>query len=94
MPTNGRRDHRRRQNRACHFLVLVIPLASRPGPVKVTSADEGQERKTVITKFLNGGEPQEIHFDFRPNAGRWLLDDVHSLSAQPWTLSEILKCAP
>ena len=60
----------------------------------ITSADEGQERKTVITKFLNGGEPQEIHFDFRANAGRWLLDDVHSLSAPPWTLSEILKCVP
>ncbi len=60
----------------------------------ITSADDSQERKTVITKFLNGGEPQEIHFDFRRNAGRWLLDDVHSLSAPPWTLSEILKCAP
>jgi hypothetical protein len=60
----------------------------------ITSADEGQGRKTVITKFLNGGEPQEIHFDFRANAGRWLLNDVHSMSAPPWTLSEILKCAP
>jgi len=60
----------------------------------ITGADEGHDRKTVITKFLNGGEPQEIHFDFRANAGRWLLDDVHSLSAPPWTLSEILKCAP
>jgi hypothetical protein len=60
----------------------------------ITNADEGQERKTVITKFLNGAEPQEIHFDFRVNAGRWPLDDVHSLSAPPWTLSEILKCSP
>jgi len=60
----------------------------------VTSTDEGPERKTVITRFLNGGEPQEIHFDFRHTAGRWLLDDVHSVSAPPWTLSELLKCAP
>jgi hypothetical protein len=60
----------------------------------ITSVDEGRARKTVITKFLNGGEPQEIHFDFRADTGRWLLDDVHSLSAAPWTLSEILKCAP
>ena len=60
----------------------------------ITSADKGKERKTVTTKFLNGGEPQEIHFDFRLDAGRWLLDDVHSLSAPPLTLSEILKCAP
>ena len=60
----------------------------------ITSADEGQERKTVVTKFLNAGEPQEIRFDFRHNAGRWLLDEVHSLSAPTWTLSEILKCSP
>jgi hypothetical protein len=58
----------------------------------ITSTDEGPDRKTVIAKFRNIGEPQEIHFDFRKNAGRWLLDDVHSLSAPPWTLSEILKC--
>jgi hypothetical protein len=60
----------------------------------IMSADEGQGRKTVITKFVNGGEPQEMHFDFILNAGRWQLDDVHSLSAPPWTLSKILKCAP
>lgn len=60
----------------------------------ITSTDEAQDRKTVVTKFRNGGEPQEIHFDFRLNAGRWLLDDVHSLSAPPWTLSELLKCSP
>jgi len=60
----------------------------------VTSADRGQDQKTVTTKFLNGGEQQEIHFDFRRTAGRWLLDDVHSVSAPPWTLSEILNCAP
>jgi hypothetical protein len=60
----------------------------------ITTTDEGQERKTVITKFRNGGEPQEIHFDFLRSAGRWLLDDVHSLSAPPWTLSQLLKCAP
>jgi hypothetical protein len=60
----------------------------------ITSTDEGQDRKTVIAKFRNTGDPQEIHFDFRRNGGRWLLDDVHSLTAPPWTLSQILKCAP
>ncbi len=62
--------------------------------LNITSVDVGQDRKTVIAKFRNGGEPQEIHFDFRFNAGRWLLNDVHSLSAPPWTLSELLKCNP
>ena|SRR5271154_3915133 len=60
--------------------------------VTVTSTDDGPDRKTVIAKFHNTGEPQEIHFDFLRNAGRWQLDDVHSLSAPPWTLSQILKC--
>ena len=64
------------------------------GDVTVTSADESPERKTVTAKFMNIGEPQEIRFDFRRNAGRWLLDDVHSVSAPRWTLSEILRCAP
>src|SRR5262245_39409793 len=30
----------------------------------VTSTDEGQDRKTVIAKFRNTGEPSELHFDF------------------------------
>jgi hypothetical protein len=60
----------------------------------ITSSDDGQDRQTVITKFRNSGEPQEMHFDFRRISGRWLLDDAHSLSAPPWTLSELLKCAP
>lgn len=62
--------------------------------VAITSSDESPERKTVIAKFLNIGEPQELHFDFHRNAGRWLLDDVRSLLAPRWTLSEILKCTP
>jgi hypothetical protein len=60
----------------------------------VTSTDEGEDRKTVIAKFRNTGDPQEIHFDFRRVAGRWLLDDAHSLMAEKWTLSQILKCTP
>ena len=60
----------------------------------ITTAEEGPDRKTVIAKFRNTGDPQELHFDFRRNAGRWLLDDVHSVLAPRWTLSEILKCTP
>ena len=62
--------------------------------LSITSTDEGPDRKTVITRFRNSGEPQEMHFDFRRVAGRWLLDDVQSKSAPPWTLSELLKCTP
>jgi hypothetical protein len=60
----------------------------------ITSSADGQDRQTVVTKFRNSGEPQEMHFDFRRMSGRWLLKDAHSLSAPPWTLSELLKCSP
>jgi hypothetical protein len=61
--------------------------------LSVTGGAAGPDRKTVIARFVNLGTPQEIHFDFRRVAGRWLLDDVHSMKDPRWTLSEILKCA-
>jgi hypothetical protein len=58
----------------------------------VTSADQGADRKTVTAKFMNIDRREEIRFDFLRNGGRWLLDEVHSAAATPWTLSEIFKC--
>lgn len=58
----------------------------------VTGGSASEDRKIVIARFLNIGTPQEIHFDFRRIAGRWLLDDVQSVKEPRWTLSEILKC--
>ena len=62
--------------------------------VVITNGDEGQDRRTIVAKFVNLGNPHEIHFDFRRTARSWLLDDVHSVLGTRWTLSEILKCAP
>ena len=59
----------------------------------VTSADQGPDRKTVTAKFMNIDRREEIRFDFLRNGRRWLLDEVHSTSVTPWTLSEILKCS-
>ena len=59
----------------------------------VTSADQGPDRKVVTAKFMNIDRREEIRFDFLRNGRRWLLDEVHSASATPWTLSEILKCS-
>jgi hypothetical protein len=58
----------------------------------VTSADQGPDRKTVTAKFMNIDRSEEIQFDFLRNGRRWLLDEVHSASATPLALSEILKC--
>jgi len=60
--------------------------------LSVTSGAAGKDQWTVIAKFLNTGDPQEIHFDFRRVEQRWLLDDVHSVKDPRWTLSEILRC--
>ena len=46
----------------------------------------------VVATFVNLGQPNEIHFDFRRSNGKWLLDDVSSLSGERWTLSKILSC--
>lgn len=59
----------------------------------VTSTDQGADRKIVTAKFMNIDRTEEIRFDFLRNGRRWLLDEVHSASATPWTLSEILKCS-
>jgi hypothetical protein len=60
--------------------------------LSVTSGTAGKGQWTVIAKFLNSGDPQEIHFDFRSIEGRWLLDEVRSLQEPRWTLSDVLKC--
>ena len=59
----------------------------------VTSADQGPDRKIVTAKFMNIDRTEEIRFDFLRNGRRWLLDEVHSASATPWKLSELLKCS-
>jgi hypothetical protein len=62
--------------------------------LSVTAGAASQHRTTVIARFVNLGTPQEIQFDFRRIAGRWLLDDAHSAKDPRWTLSEILRCSP
>jgi hypothetical protein len=60
--------------------------------LSIANGPASQDRKVVIAKFLNIDVPEEIHFDFQRIAGRWLLDDVHSVKDPRWTLSDILKC--
>jgi hypothetical protein len=50
------------------------------------------DRMLVIATFLNIGTAEEIHFDFQQIGGKWLLDDVHSVRGERWTLSKILMC--
>lgn len=60
--------------------------------LKITEGAASSDRKTVIASFRNLDANEEIHFEFRQTAGRWLLDEVRSVKKPAWTLSQILKC--
>ena len=90
------RDDRRRAKGEVGCLEILFWVNGQDymiSDLSVTSADQGPDRKRVTAKFMNIDRREEIRFDFLRNGGRWLLDDVHSTAAEPWTLSEILKCA-
>jgi hypothetical protein len=52
------------------------------------------DQQTVIATFVNIRTPMELQFDFVRIGGKWLLDDVHSLKGERWTLSKLLMCSP
>ncbi len=60
--------------------------------VAVTQGPAIEDRQTIIAKFTNAGSREEMHLDFRKIGGRWMLDEVHRVTAPGWTLSEVLKC--
>ncbi len=61
--------------------------------VRITGVpvEGAKDRVVVIAKFRNTGAPQEIHYYFEKQKGRWLLDDARSVQGETWTLSLILK---
>lgn len=61
--------------------------------VTVTSVDDGPDHKIVTAKFANIDRNEEIRFDFLRAGQRWILDEVRSAAATPWTLSDLLKCS-
>ena len=60
----------------------------------VTGKSSSPGRQTAIATFVNIRTPMEIQFDFVRIDGKWLLDDVHSLKGERWTLSKLLSCWP
>ncbi|MDP2260779.1 MAG: hypothetical protein Q8J89_13795 [Caulobacter sp.] len=49
------------------------------------------DRRIVIARFRNLDRDEVIAFYWERIDGRWRLDDVQSLGADPWTLSVLLK---
>ena len=48
----------------------------------------------VAVSFSNFGEPQELHFYLVRRAEGWKIDDIESVGASPWRLSELLAADP
>ena len=90
------RDDRRKAHGEVGCLEILFWVNGQDYVIKnlaITSADQGPDHKTVTAKFANIDRNEEIRFDFVRTGQRWLLDEVHSSAATPWTLSEILKCS-
>jgi len=66
------------------------------GKVDVTSQPVAghPDQKIVTAVFDNLKSPNELHFHFVQQRGKWLLDDVDSVKGENWTLSKILSCWP
>lgn len=48
----------------------------------------------LVASFTNFGEPQEIHFELVRTTEGWLIDDIESVGAYAWRLSELLAADP
>jgi len=62
--------------------------------VSVTETAQDEDRRTEVARFTNVDRPEEIHFLFVRQGGRWCLDDVVQGSGRGddgWTLSALLQ---
>ncbi len=66
------------------------------GPVEVAEEEAGQDRRTVVARFTNGGRADISRFIFIRQHRRWFLDDVVNGDghANGWVLSELLRERP
>jgi hypothetical protein len=52
------------------------------------------DNATVAVSFSNFGEPQELHFELVKRVDGWKIDDIESVGAYAWRLSELLAADP
>lgn len=63
------------------------------GVTVVQGPSPSPDRTSVTATFTNQGAPEKIVFDFQRIAGRWLIDDAHSvIGDDQWTFSRLLRC--
>lgn len=50
-----------------------------------------QGQKTIVKVTFRNGGPMELQYDLIQAAGKWQVDDIHSLRKPRWTLSKMLE---
>jgi len=67
------------------YVIKHVAVVQGPSP--------SPDRTSVTATFTNQGTPEKIVFDFQRIAGRWLIDDAHSvIGDDQWTFSRLLRC--
>jgi len=50
-----------------------------------------QGQKTLVRVTFRNGGPMELQYDLIQAAGKWQVDDIHSVRKPRWTLSKMLE---
>lgn len=58
--------------------------------VKVGEPTQQGQKTLLRVTFRNGG-PMELQYDLLQVAGKWQVDDIHSVRKPRWTLSKMLE---
>jgi hypothetical protein len=62
--------------------------------LQVAQVSRQSDRAVVEARFQNEGTAEDLRYSLVRVGGRWLVDDVESLTKPRWTLSKILAGAP
>jgi hypothetical protein len=62
--------------------------------LSVTLVSQAQDKAVVEATFNNLGEAEDLRYDLVHGGGRWLIDEIQSMTKPRWTMSKILAGAP
>lgn len=64
------------------------------GDLSVTLVSQAGDKAVVEAKFSNLGDAEDLRYDLVHSGGRWLIDEIQSMTKPRWTMSKILAGAP
>lgn len=62
--------------------------------LSVTLESQAGDKAVVEAKFSNLGDAEDLRYELVRGGGRWLIDEIQSMSKPRWTMSKILAGAP